>query len=650
MKYCITTLFLWGFALFAYAEVNLELKKEILTTKDEAVLIRVIEKMPTNEEELYLASIACKQLASYGSDKAVPALAKMLSEPKLNHYARYALVAIPSTAADVALVEAVRTLSGKLQADCIDTLGVRRYLPAVPEIVAAEGKSDCPWVRKASYEALGRMATDEAIAFLLAEVENNGKADGLATGLLSAAEFRKDRAVEIYAVLAKGPFAAPAKRAGIYRGLLADPDVERLFAGLRSDDGDIFEPSLKAVREISSDVDVCGPLLAGLDRFPVEKRFLVVRALADRDDDGSLRQVFPLLKSWCANPDEAYRVAGVRAMKNLFRVLPREALETVLNVSGATEGLYADVLAASVALPGEVLDAAVVETLKTAPREKLHLLATIAEQRGIFAAAEVLLDLCEKHDADQPVRDRLISAAARLVQKDHLLRFVADVQRLPNETQISLLYQKVCVHLPQEASAAEIVKLYDGEKDLSQKVKLLPVLKVIGGKTALACVSRACWEAATQEVATRILGEWNDPQTIEASAEVCLKLAREATDEKYRIRGLRSYIRIPRQFNLPEEKKIAMCRTFFDTARRPEDKLLVFDVLKRVISPATAEAAFSYASDEACREAACRCVVTIAKEVKGKSPQMATLLERVLATTSDEEVKREAKILAAALK
>ena len=140
-----------------------------------------------------------------------------------------------------------------------------------------------------------------------------------------------------------------------------------------------------------------------------------------------------------------------------------------------------------------------------------------------------------------------------------------------------------------------------------------------------------------------------DMMTDEDMAEACLKLAKEAQEEKIRIRAIRSYIRVPRQFELPLETKIAMCRTAFDTAARPAEKALIFEVFKRSIDVRSAQAALSYADDEAFRELACDTIVAIATKFKGQSEDMKAVLRKVLELTQKPENVAAAKEIMARL-
>lgn len=59
-------------------------------------------------------------------------------------------------------------------------------------------------------------------------------------------------------------------------------------------------------------------------------------------------------------------------------------------------------------------------------------------------------------------------------------------------------------------------------------------------------------------------------------AQICQEFRRSVPD-----RSVRGYIRIARQFVLPEEQRVKMCQTAFDAAHQTAEKKLVLDVLKR---------------------------------------------------------------------
>ncbi|MBM3737010.1 MAG: hypothetical protein FJW39_14610 [Acidobacteria bacterium] len=101
----------------------------------------------------YAKAKACQRLAVTGGPEAVPALAALLADPQLSHYARTGLDQIPGPAADEALRAALRTLQGRLLAGVIHSVARRRDSAAIPALARLQHDTD-PAVAKAAYAAL----------------------------------------------------------------------------------------------------------------------------------------------------------------------------------------------------------------------------------------------------------------------------------------------------------------------------------------------------------------------------------------------------------------------------------------------------------------------------------------------------------------
>jgi len=99
---------------------------------------------------------ACQRLAVVGGPSAVPALAELLDDQKLAHYARTALEPMPSGAADQALREALGRLSGGLLVGVINSIGVRRDPMALAGLAQLR-QSDDQAVRDAATAAINRI-------------------------------------------------------------------------------------------------------------------------------------------------------------------------------------------------------------------------------------------------------------------------------------------------------------------------------------------------------------------------------------------------------------------------------------------------------------------------------------------------------------
>ena len=90
-------------------------------------------------------------------------------------------------------------------------------------------------------------------------------------------------------------------------------------------------------------------------------------------------------------------------------------------------------------------------------------------------------------------------------------------------------------------------------------------------------------DEALQDAATRLLGKW---MTADA-APILLQLATADPAMKYRTRALRGYLRIARQFVLPDTERAEMCRRALAAATEEADRKAVLEILVRYPSAAT---------------------------------------------------------------
>ena len=143
-----------------------------------------------------------------------------------------------------------------------------------------------------------------------------------------------------------------------------------------------------------------------------------------------------------------------------------------------------------------------------------------------------------------------------------------------------------------EALQTSCIRLADSETCARKIVACLPktsgelrhslydLLGIVGGTTALEAMAKASAEAdpELQDTVTRVLGQWMSPD----AAPVLLEIASQSDQEKFRVRARRGYIRIVRQFDVPNAQRVAMCRQAMPLAERKEEKLLVLETLPRI--------------------------------------------------------------------
>jgi hypothetical protein len=83
------------------------------------------------------------------------------------------------------------------------------------------------------------------------------------------------------------------------------------------------------------------------------------------------------------------------------------------------------------------------------------------------------------------------------------------------------------------------------------------------------------------------------------AAPALLNLARNAANEGLKIRALRGYLRIARQFVVPDDERLVMYQTALKTALRDDERRLAIDVLIRIPSTQTLSEATGHLSNAA---------------------------------------------------
>ncbi|MCX6868045.1 MAG: HEAT repeat domain-containing protein, partial [Verrucomicrobia bacterium] len=190
--------------------------------EQEAKLIAVLQ---SNADHLAKAD-ACRELARSGTADAVPALAALLADEKLNHMARYGLEAVPSPVVDAALRDALGKLKGRPLVGVIGSIGVRHDEKAVGALVGLLKDADTEVVQSAA-RALGMIGSDDAVKGLLDMLPGATAANQLACceGLFRCAEARiakgrNDKAIAIYDTLRNLKQAPHQVLAGAWRGAI----------------------------------------------------------------------------------------------------------------------------------------------------------------------------------------------------------------------------------------------------------------------------------------------------------------------------------------------------------------------------------------------------------------------------------------------
>ena len=583
----------------------------VVAEKESASLSVLRSDAPAAEK-----AMACKRLAIYGSAAAVGELAKLLSDPQLASWARIALEVIPGEVADESLRQASVSLSGNLLIGTLNSIGVRRDAAAIDLLTTRVADPDAG-VASAAAVALGRIGTVAAAQALRKMVATAPVAvrSAVAEGCVLCAERsllegRGPEAVAIYSEVRKADLPKQRILEATRGAILAQKEGgQALFLEqLRSADNDFFKVALSTALEIPQ--PWVGLALAGdLSTATPERAALILTALAERSDPALLPMV---LKGALAGPKQV-KIAGIGF---LGRAGNASCVSPLLGIAVGDDAELAQAAQAALAdLPGHDVNAEIAARLTTADAKTFPILIQLVGDRRIDAVG-VLLKAIDNPESS--VRGAALTALGATVPPASLPSLVSQAvnPKYPADAAVAQQALKAaCVRMPdREACAAALVVALESST-LETKIKLLDILAAVGGTNALQALGSAAKSSddQLQDASSRLLGEW---PTIDA-APVLLDLAKTAAGEKYQGRAIRGYIRIARQFVIPDRQRADMCESALAACRQPAEKILVLEVLKRYPNPATLAVAVKAMESDGIKKEATQVMQAIDKKLGG---------------------------------
>lgn len=609
-------------------------------------LIAVLESKDAPPQD---KAITCKRLAICGDRDAVPALAALLPDEKLAAWARIALEAIPDPAVDETLLAATSKLQGRLLVGVVNSIGVRRSpnaVDALANLLNAKG-SDAD-VAAAAAVALGRIGDARAAAvlekFLAVEALPMPLRSAVAEGCILCAERSLKagdaaKAVKLYDAVRCA--AVPKQRMlEATRGAILARKAEGLpllLKLLRSDDRALFELGLRVARELPGS-EATATLTAELDRMSPERQALMVLALTDRGD----RPPLAVVAKTAASGPKSVRIA---AMQVLQRQGDASCVPVLL--AAVVEGdaqLSAAAAAALEELPGKDVNADLAARLPKAEGKTRLVLLELAGQRRIVAAVPLLL--AAANDADAKIRAAALKSLGDTIDFASLPSLVERLVKAKTPEEIGVVADALKAasgRMPDREACVEKLAAAMSQASAPAKCKLLESLGAAGGPKALAAITEASKDANAdvQSKAAEQLGAWMTPD----AAPALLELAKSSANDKLKVRALRGYLRIARQFVMPADARLAMFNSAMQIAKRDEEKRIALDVLTRIPSKETLALATARLSDPKLRDAAADAAVKIAAKLAAEPKAVAEAMQKVLDSGVGDPLKGRAKQL-----
>lgn len=587
--------------LAVVAAAGLAVAQDPPATSREQELMAVLRSETPEAEK----ALAFKGLAIHGSPACIGDVASYLGNERLASWARITLEAIPGDDASAALRAAAAggKLSGRLLVGVINSLGVRHDAAAVPLLSTRLGDADAA-AAAAAAAALGTIGTAAAAAPLskalaagipdrdlvaAACVVCGERLMAAGDAATAVALFQAVRAAEV-----SEQRRAEATRAAIVAQ--GRDGIPLLVDLLKSAPQRLFNMGLFTARELAVGPDRDPALASEVDRALLAaftssaasdagrgRRPLLIDLLADRNATGASAAVQKTILAAARGDDAAVRLAAIRA---IGRCGDASAAAGLLEIAaGAGPAVLTTVRQAIATMPADGVNEVIVARLAGSDAGSLPLVIGLVGDRRITTAAGAVLPFVEH--ADPAVRTAAMVALGSVVELKDLGVLVAKTadprDDIEGAAAAAALKEAAVRMANRDACAARIAEAV--ETAGPRAGVLVETLADVGGGVALTAVAAAAGsgDVALQDAATRVLGKW---MTADA-APVLLDLATTDKAGPYRGRAMKGYLRIARQFALPEAERAEMCRRALAAAQDPADRKAVIEILVRYPHPAT---------------------------------------------------------------
>jgi len=629
----------------------------VLSLTAGAVRVACQEAQPTPEEEEqaliallqsdgepFEKDVACRRLAVIGTEKAVPALAALLSDDALCGIARHGLEGIPDAAADVALRAAMAELEGLQLIGVIDSIGVRGDGGAVADLAELLAGAD-QMVAAAAAASLGKIgdeASATALQVALAEAGDDRKA-AVADACVSCALVMFDRdedgpALALCDAVREADVPMHLVAAGTRHAILEREagGLPLLVRQLRSDEVELFEVALTLAREMPG-ARATKAMATELGKLPDWKQVLLIQALGDRGDVGAL----PAIAEAAGDDATGVRVAALVALGQLgdASVVPllfAAAASPEEEVAGAAQATLAS-------LPGDGVDEAILGALSEGDAETRSVAIAAAGQRRIAEANPALLEAAD--DADGSVRAAAIKALGETGGADETAALAELLVGRGNDEELALAeatIAAVCSRLTDLQPCADelLARLPDAETPAACAV--LRSLRSAPVASALDAVRGAAQDAdaTIQETGIGVLCDWPSAD----AAPDLLELAKASPDAGRKTRGLHGYMRLVGAEGLATDQRMAMCDEAAQLVQSDDDKRRLLDALSVVPAAEALAMAMSHLETAPLTNKASWSAVTIGEKIMQDHPaEVAAAMKKVLDTMDNPGMARRVR-------
>ena len=580
-----------------------------------AIEARLLMALRSPKATFACKQFVCRMLRRVGTCKSTPVLAKLLTDEKLSHMARFAMESLNCPHVDPALRAALGKVKGNLLIGVVGTLGARRDEKAVAQLAKLVSDKDAG-VAGAAINALGRIGGAEAAKALdAAEVGDKLKAArGDALMLCADKLLAGGKASDAAAIYKKMyvPANPTTIRIAALRGIAMSDKANApgtLLSAMK-DKSPKLQQAAGAFMALASGPAAVKAFSAALPTLPAATQVVVLGVLA-RGGDPS---VLPAVMETTRSKEEPVRVAAISAVGKLGNASVVPALLASATKGGAEGGAARSAL---VSLRGDKVNQTLIARMNKGDTDQARLLIGVLTDRRASEAVAPLLAMAKTGKDADVVADavKALGVLGDLKDISALIGLLLKTDSAPARDALENAIGNVASRQKTEASRGTLIVAALPKASADAKVSLLKILGRLGGARALGAVRSAAKSSdpKVKEAGLRAMAGWPD----DSAAVDLLRIAGAAGSEVHQILALRGYVRLA---GMPSKgrttaRTMAMFRNAAKLAKRADEKRLILGGLRNVRSIDALNMAVEYLSDKALAREAGSAAVNIARNI-----------------------------------
>jgi len=566
-------------------------------------------------------ALACRKLSLAGTDSAVPALAKLIDDPALGNWSRYALAGLPGQAADKALVDALKRTRGADRLAVAALAGARRLPAALPALaeLAATGE-DAAAVAAEAMGCIGGKEAAQALSALQPGAKDAARAAVDRALLACADRARTDGSVkeaqEIYARLLGAETAAHVRAAAFYGSNLSagSKGVAAAVEALKGSDLERARAGARLVRDLPAKAVVTAAA-AALPAMPEPNRILALGALAGRGDRAAQEGVLAVL----AGASVEVSLAALQALETLG---DGQAVKAVMAMAAAPEADRDVRKAAGKTLgvmSGPGVEKELVSQMRAADVQAQAAYAKVLGTRQARGALEVLFAAARSADAGLAEEARkAISLMVRAEDLPDVVALLVDAGDAAGLREMERIVVKAAkTTADQKVQTAAVLKALRKKMPAPARGALLSALAQLAVPATLPELLAAAKEedVAVRRAALQAVAEyWPNAEPLQVLREA----SRGDPDETCRVAALGGYARLlALPGKLPVKEKLALYREALDLAKDTKEKRVLIEGLGALVHPEALAFVKPFMQEGALSADACRAALKISEGLNG---------------------------------